>query len=66
MITYLTITFEKNGINHSIQIPRVDDSIPYNLAEVFDELIKQTNANEEIVIEQLINEFGYKKEGGEE
>lgn len=63
MISYLTINFDKNGISHSMQIPRVDDSIPYYLADMFAELIKQTNANEEIVIEQLINEFGYKQEG---
>lgn len=65
MITDLTITYNHHDVVYSMQIPEADDNIPYNLAEVFAELIRQTNANEEIVIEQLINEFGYKQEGNE-
>lgn len=61
MITYLTITFNKNGINYSMQIPTVDVNIPYYLADMFEELIKQTNANEEMVLEKLIGKFGYNK-----
>lgn len=63
MITDIVISFNKDQLAYSIQIPEADDNIPYNLADVFAELIRQTNANEEIVIEQLINEFGYNKEG---
>lgn len=62
MITDITVTFKKNEINYSMQIPEADDNIPYNLAEVFADLIKQTGANSDMVIEQLIDEFGYKSE----
>lgn len=61
MITDITITFNNHSIIYSMQIPEADDNIPYNLADVFAELIRQTNANEEIVIEQLISEFDYNK-----
>lgn len=63
MITDITITFNNHSIIYSMQIPEADDNIPYNLADVFAELIRQTNANEEIVIEQLISEFDYNKKG---
>ena len=63
MITNITISFNKQDVIYSMQIPEADDNIPYNLADVFAELIRQTNANEEIVIEQLISEFGYNKKG---
>lgn len=66
MIDNITITYNNHDVIYSMQIPEADDNIPYNLAEVFTELIKQTCANEEIVIEQLINEFGHKQEGGKE
>lgn len=62
MITNITITFNNEDIIYSMQIPEVDNNIPYNLAEVFSELIKQTGANSNIVIEQLIYEFNYKEE----
>ena len=63
MITNITITYSKDGINYSMQIPEVDDGIPFYLADVFAVLIRQTNANEEMVLEQLIGEFGYNKGG---
>lgn len=63
MITNITITYSKDGVNYSMQIPEVDDDIPFCLADVFAELIKQTNASEDMVLEQLIGEFGYNKKG---
>ncbi len=65
MIDNITIAYNHYDVVYSMQIPKAGSNISYNLAEVFAELIKQTNANEEIVIEQLIDEFGYKKKGGE-
>lgn len=57
----LNISFECNGLNHTINIP-CDDNIPYNLAEAVTLLINMSMANEDIVIEQLIDNFNYTKE----
>lgn len=35
-------------------------NLPYSIADLVTELIKQTDINSDIVIEQLIDEFGYK------
>lgn len=36
---------------------KTDDNLPYNLAEVFTQVIKDSSANPEIIIKQLQNEF---------
>lgn len=61
MVTDIVMSFNRHQIAYSLQIPEADDNIPYNLAEAFAEIIKQTEANPDIVIEQLISEFGYKE-----
>lgn len=35
-------------------------NLPYSIADLVTELIKHTDINSDIVIEQLIDEFGYK------
>nr|DAM84412.1 MAG TPA: hypothetical protein [Caudoviricetes sp.] len=40
-------------------MPSDDNNLPYNLAEAFREVIEKSNANPDIVIEQLIQNFGY-------
>ena len=59
MIDNLTITFESNGITHTLDVPARDENLPYNLATAFTEIIKQSDANDEIVIDNLKNEFAY-------
>lgn len=66
MIDHLNISYNRNGLSFIISVDDTrSENLPYNLAEVFAELIRQSDANEEIVIEQLINEFGYKQKGSE-
>lgn len=66
MIDYLNISCKRNGLSFIISVDDTrSENLPYNLAETFAELIRQSGANEEIVIEQLINEFGYKQKGSE-
>lgn len=60
MIDNLTITFESNGITHTLSIPTRDENLPYNLATAFTEIIKQSDANSEMVIDNLKDEFAYK------
>ena len=59
MIDNLTITFECNGITHTLSIPTRDENLPYNLATAFTEIIKQSDANSEMVIDNLKDEFAY-------
>lgn len=59
MIDNLTITFESNGITHTLDVPTRDENLPYNLATAFTEIIKQSDANSEIVIDKLEVEFDY-------
>lgn len=59
MIDNLTITFESNGITHTLSVPTRDENLPYNLATAFTEIIKQSDANSEMVIDNLVTEFDY-------
>lgn len=59
MISDLSINYECAGLQYFIKVPSEDCNLPYNLAEAFEEVIKKSNANADIVIEQLIQNFGY-------
>lgn len=57
MIDNLTINFERDGISHTLSIPTRDENLPYNLATAFAEIIKQSDANADIVINDLKDTF---------
>lgn len=57
MIDNLTITFESNGITHTLSVPTKDENLPYNLATAFIEVINQSEANANIVVNDLKDEF---------
>ena len=59
MIDNLTINFESNGITHTLSVPTKDENLPYNLATAFTEIIKQSDANSEMVMDNLKDEFAY-------
>lgn len=59
MIINLTINFECNGITHTLSVPTMDENLPYNLATAFTEIIKRSDANSEMVIDNLKDEFAY-------
>ena len=63
MISDLSINFECKGIQYFIKVPSEDCNLSYNLAEAFEEVIKKSNANADMVIEQLIESFGYVTKG---
>ena len=59
MIEYIFINIKNGGLTHTISIDTdIDGNMPYNLAEAFAEFIRLTNANPNIVIEQLVDEYG--------
>ena len=59
MIEYIFINIKNSGLTHTISIDTdIDGNLPYDLAEAFSEVIRLTNANSDMVVEQLINEYG--------
>ena len=60
MIKDLTISYVCDGIKTTLTIN--DDhteNIPYNIADTFERVIRDTNVNPQIVIENLKNAFEY-------
>ena len=60
MIKDLTISYVCNGVKTTLTIE--DDhyvNMPYNLADMFEKVIRESDANPQIVIEKLKNAFEY-------
>ena len=60
MIKDLTISYVCDGIKTTLTIN--DDhgeNMPYNVADIFEKVIRDTNVNPQIVIENLKNAFEY-------
>ena len=54
MIKTLTISFKDfNNLLWSIDVPTGTEDLPYNLASIFAKIIKESDANEDIVLEEL-------------
>lgn len=62
MIHDFNIYYRKSNTQFHLNIPTDDDNTPYNLAEVFTKIIEDSDANPNIVIEELIEYFTYKGE----
>ena len=59
MIEELTIRYVCNGIETTLTIKDEHyDNMPYNLADIFAKVIRDSDANAQIVIERLKNTFG--------
>lgn len=56
----IVISFIYNSVDYTLSVP-ADDNIPYNLAAAFEEVIRKSSANPEIVIDELKNSFEYSK-----
>lgn len=60
MIQDLTISYVCNDIETALTIKAdYSDNIPYNLAYMFEKVIRESNANPQIVIENLKSAFEY-------
>ena len=53
MIRNLTISYYVDNVNIKLYTETDDDNTPYNLADIFARVVKDSNANEEILLEQL-------------
>ena len=59
MIEDLTIKYVCNGIETTLTIKDdYYDNMPYNLADIFAKVIRDSDANAQIVIERLKNTMG--------
>ena len=59
MIDEISIKIKSGGLTHTIQLDTdIDSNLPYDLADAFIEVIRMTNVNPDMVVEQLINEYG--------
>ena len=60
MFSDLTISYISNGIKTNLTIEDDHyDNLPYKLADMFAKVIRESDANPQIVIENLKNAFEY-------
>ena len=60
MIQDLTISYVCNGIETTLTIKDEHyDNMPYNLADIFEKVIRESDVNAQIVIENLKGVFEY-------
>ena len=60
MIKDLTISYICNGVKTTLTIDDDHyDNMPYNLADIFEKVIRESDANSQIVIENLKSAFEY-------
>ena len=62
MFSDLIISYISNGIETTLTIKDDHyDNMPYNLADMFAKVIRESDANPQIVIENLKNAFEYEQ-----
>ena len=62
MFSDLTISYISNGIKTTLTIEDEHyDNMPYKLADMFAKVIRESDANPKIVIEDLKNAFEYEQ-----
>ena len=60
MIQDLKISYAINGIETTLTIKdNYADNMPYNLADMFEKVIRESGANPQMVIENLKSAFEY-------
>ena len=60
MIENLTISYVCSGIKTTLTIKDDHyDNMPYNLADMFEKVIRESDVNPQIVIDNLKNAFEY-------
>ena len=63
MIDNLKVSFDYNNIQYTLSTSDGEpENIPYDIAEIVTQLIKLSDVNPDIIIDSLIDDFGYEKE----
>lgn len=57
MIDDIKISYSLNGINVTLSIQDTNN-LPYDLAEMFIKLIDDSDANAQIIIDELVSNYG--------
>lgn len=60
MIDDLKVSYSCDNVIVELSVDTRDENLPYNLAEIITRLVKDSNANSDIVIDELIDKLGYK------
>lgn len=61
MTDYISVNYEKGGVKVNLSVD-CDDNLPYNLAELFRRIIEDSNANPQLVFQQLSYDYPIKWE----
>lgn len=61
MIDNLKVSYTENGLFYTVCTETNDDSLPYNIADLFEDILIHSAANDNIVIGELISRFNYGK-----
>lgn len=59
MIHDFSVSYRIGNTRTDLSTPTDDENTPYNLAEVFAKIMKDSDANTDMVISELIEEFDY-------
>lgn len=59
MIHDFSVSYRIGNTRMDLSTQTDDENTPYNLAEVFAKIMKDSDANTDMVISELIEEFGY-------
>ena len=62
MIDNLKISYSCSNVRVELSVDTREENLPYNLAEIITRLIKDSNVNSNIVIDELIDKLGYENE----
>ena len=60
----LKASYKMDGINVELSVDKkidMDSNLPYDLANLFAKIMNDSQVNTDMVIENLINEFGYQE-----
>ena len=61
MIDNLKVSYTENGLFYTVSTETNYDNLPYNIADLFEDILIHSAANDNIVIGELINRFNYRK-----
>lgn len=59
MIHDFSVSYRIGNTRMDLSTQTDDENTPYNLAEVFAKIMKDSDANTDMIISELIEEFGY-------
>ena len=59
MIHDFSVSYRIGNTRTDLSTPTDDENTPYNLAEVFAKIMKDSDVNTDMVISELIEEFDY-------